>query len=171
MKETKDDPYSQLAVSLLCFSLFVLVVLPFQQRTLIRYSMQTDNPPLPAPKKTQCVTFVSFMYTGFVWACVSALGRVCTVAAPLDGSNTLNTKVYSQTHMWSCSCRKHNVYSMEMTAEGSQHMNYQAEQEDEEWQKGEGDVWWMWKWQEEIVRLIVLRSSLGDLGRVRSQGL
>lgn len=29
----------------------------------------------------------------------------------------------------------------------------------------------MWKWREDIGRLIVLRSGPGDLGRVRSQGL
>ncbi len=71
--------------------------------------------------------------------------------------------------MWSCSCRKHNVYSMDMRAPGSQHMNYLAEEEEQG--KGEGCERWMWKWQEDIGRLIVLRSGPGDLGRVKSQGL
>lgn len=34
-----------------------------------------------------------------------------------------------------------------------------------------GGEWWMWKWQEDSGKLIVLRRSLGNLGRVRSQGL
>lgn len=58
-----------------------------------------------------------------------------------------------------------------MTATDSQHINYLAEQEQEEKMKREGGKRWMWKWREDIGRLIVLRSGPSDLGRVRSQGL
>lgn len=95
MKETEDDPYSQLAVSLLRFSLFVLAM-----------------PPLPAANthtlhypEWHCVTSsaqeknnVSLLSPSCIWvfvrACMCAtLGvRTCTwgtFTAPLDGSNTL----------------------------------------------------------------------------------
>ena len=98
------------------------------------------------------------MYICFVWACVYVWWA--TFTAPLDGG-----KVYSQTH----TCAVEDVDNTVSAAWERQHVKRLAEQEEEEQGKGEGGE--CGKWQEDIGRLTVWRSSPGDLGGVRSQGL
>lgn len=101
----------------------------------------------------------TFVLSGLVCVCVCAHIWWATFTTPLDGS-----KVYSQTH----TCAVAVVDNTVSAAWERQHMKCLAEQEEDQGKGEEGECG---KWQEDIGRLIVWRSSPGDLGRVRSQGL
>lgn len=154
MKKTKDDPHSQLAVSLLCFSLFLPTV------------------PLPCSSEHSYITVCGLTLCHFQHprkhnvsllslSCIRALFgpvRVCArvrlyvhaleelLQYHLMAVTHYDRKVHSQTHkrrVW-YSGGKHIVHSVEMTAIDSQR-NYLAEQEEKG--KREGGEWWMWKRQ------------------------